>query len=374
MRVFSGVKIGFLSDSNTFSPDLFTQPNPNQPKTSFMPQLSTFSRARWLNSLHMAALTLALTQEQGIDDHLLLEGSGISLADLKQMSRLVQPWQEQHIFANAQRLSAQPALGLALGLRTRITAYGLLGYALLSAPTFGRALRIALDYPVLLGTYFHLELEEAGELIWLSATGYSEEPQLRAFNSELCLASLQVICADLLGRPLPIERLELNYSRPPKSQNAYRNAFACRALFNQQRCGFAFNKAWLKQPLPLANPVTHQEAMELCQKQNTEYTEHRAWLEQLRTVLAKDLSAPPSLPALAAHMNCSSRSLRRHLAAQHSSYQALLDELRFTQAKHWLKHSNLSIQQIAERLGFSEAASFRSAFKRWSGQTPKAFR
>lgn len=163
---------------------------------------STFSRATWLNSLHMSTLTLSLLEKEGFAREQLLEGSGITPADLLDLRRLISPWQEQQVFANACRLSDEPALGLRLGLRTRISAYGLLGYALLSAPTLGEALRIGLSYPVLLGTYFHLSLEVADGRAWLVATGYGEDEALRPFNTELCLGSLKVTCADLLGQQI----------------------------------------------------------------------------------------------------------------------------------------------------------------------------
>lgn len=171
-----------------------------------------FSRSSWLNSLHMSTLTVSLLQASGHTAEAVLEGSGISVDDLRGMKRLIGPGQEQHVFANALRLSAQPALGLQLGVRTRISAYGLLGYALLSAPTFGEALRIGLSYPVLLGTYFNLNLSIEGDTAWLVATGYGEEEALRPFNVELCLASLNVVCADLLGQPLPLLAAHFDYS------------------------------------------------------------------------------------------------------------------------------------------------------------------
>ncbi len=87
---------------------------------------STFSRATWLNSLHMSTLTLSLLEKEGFAREQLLEGSGITPADLLDLRRLISPWQEQQVFANACRLSDEPALGLRLGLRTRISAYGLL--------------------------------------------------------------------------------------------------------------------------------------------------------------------------------------------------------------------------------------------------------
>jgi AraC-like DNA-binding protein len=52
----------------------------------------------------------------------------------------------------------------------------------------------------------------------------------------------------------------------------------------------------------------------------------------------------------------------------------LLDELRFEQAKRMLCEDQLPIYQIAEALGFSETASFRHAFVRWSGVAPSKFR
>jgi AraC-like DNA-binding protein len=56
------------------------------------------------------------------------------------------------------------------------------------------------------------------------------------------------------------------------------------------------------------------------------------------------------------------------------SYQELLDELRFERAKQWLAADELPIYRIAEQLGFSETASFRHAFVRWSGVAPSQFR
>lgn len=333
-----------------------------------------FSRATWLNSLHMSTLTVACLGERGIDAASLLEGSGITEDDLRALQRLINPGQEQQVFANALRLADTPALGLELGQRTRISAYGLLGYALLSAPTLGEALRIGLGYPVLLGTYFHLRLVEEGDLAWLLASGYGEREALKPFNTELCLGSLRVICADLLGQPLPVAALELDYPEPPGAAPLYRQAFDRAPRFGRARSGFGFPREWLERPLPLADPVTHREMLEQCRRQNAEFATRRAWLERVREQLAQRLASPPGLEELARAMNCSARSLRRHLAQQQTSYQQLLDDLRFARAKELLQQGELPIYRIAEELGFSETASLRHAFQRWSGQPPSQFR
>lgn len=338
-----------------------------------MPE-AIFSRSSWLNSLHMSTLTVAMLGAEGHGVDAVLAGSGISEDDLRSMKRLIGPGQEQQVFANALRLSPEPALGMRMGLRTRISAYGLLGYALLSAPTFGDALRIGLSYPVLLGTYFNLSLKMEGDTAWLVATGYGEDEALRPFNVELCLASLKVVCADLLGQALPLVAAQFDYVEAPGQAKAYRQGFDCPLHFRQARNAIGFAAHWLDQPLPLADPITHQEMLDQCRRQNAELAANRAWLERVRELLAERLQAPPGLEELARQMKCSARSLRRYLQQQHTSYQQLLDELRFSRAKELLQQGELPIYRIAELLGFSETASLRHAFQRWSGQPPSYFR
>jgi AraC-like DNA-binding protein len=80
------------------------------------------------------------------------------------------------------------------------------------------------------------------------------------------------------------------------------------------------------------------------------------------------------LGTLARSMHMSERTLRRRLSERGTSYQALLDELRSTQARKLVGHGSEPVDQIAQRLGFSDTSSFFHAFKRWTGQTPAQFR
>ena len=90
-----------------------------------------------------------------------------------------------------------------------------------------------------------------------------------------------------------------------------------------------------------------QAMAERCRKQNTEFTGRQAWLGRVRQLLASQLHAAPGLDRLAEQLNCSSRTLRRHLHDLGSSYQELLDELRFERAKQWLAEDAMPIHCIA---------------------------
>ncbi|NWC89305.1 AraC family transcriptional regulator [Pseudomonas reactans] len=324
-----------------------------------------------LTTLNAVSLVLDTFKAQGLPSEALLAGSGICAADLSRADTRITTNQEMRVCANAVALRRD--VGLVLGRQMHVSAYGMLGYALLTSATFGDALRLALRYPALLGTLFELSLESDGERIWLTASDYRENPDLEMFNVELCLASLKVICDDLLGQPLALLGARFEYSAPDYRAR-YAECFPCPLQFEAGTNAFAFDKRWLEQSLPLADTVTHQAMAERCRKQNLEFTGRQAWLGRIRQLLASQLGAAPGIEGLAAQMNCSARTLRRHLHELGCSYQELLDELRFERAKQWLAEDELPIYRIAEQLGFSETASFRHAFVRWSGVAPSQFR
>ena len=324
-----------------------------------------------LTTLNAVSLVLRTFEAEGLPHEALLAGSGICAADLSRADTRIATHQEMQVCANA--VARQRDIGLIVGRRMHVSSYGILGYALLTSATFGDALHLALRYPALLGTLFELSLEEDGERIWFTAGDYRENPALTAFNVELCLGSLKVICDDLLGHPLPLLGARFEHDAPDY-QARYAESFDCPLQFQAIANAFAFDKRWLAQPLPLADTVTHQAMVERCRKQNTEFTGREAWLGRIRQLLTSQLGAAPGIEGLAAQMNCSPRTLRRHLHDLGCSYQELLDELRFERAKQWLAADELPIYRIAEQLGFSETASFRHAFVRWSGVAPSQFR
>ncbi len=324
-----------------------------------------------LTTLHVVSMILELFAERPESSEVLLAGSGIQASDLASGEQRITRTQELQVCANALALRAD--LGLELGRRMHVSAYGLLGYAALSSATFGDAWQLLLQYPALLGTYFKLDLQVEGELAWVSAAEYRHASALEQFNVEMCLASLKLICDDLLGQPVPLVAAQFSHARPAYAER-YAASFACPLQFDAVRNAFAFPAEWLQRRLPLADPVTHQEMLARCRKLNVEFTTRQAWLQRVREALTSHLAEPPGLEALAQQMHCSPRTLRRHLQELGTHYQELLDELRFERAKTLLGQEDWPICRIAEELGFSESASFRHAFQRWSGVAPSRFR
>jgi AraC-like DNA-binding protein len=94
----------------------------------------------------------------------------------------------------------------------------------------------------------------------------------------------------------------------------------------------------------------------------------------VRRVLAQRIGGDTRIQAIARALGTSARSLQRRLAVAGVSYRQLVDVARKDAAERYLSDSCLSISEIAYLLGYSEAAAFNRAFRRWRRERPQVFR
>jgi len=73
-------------------------------------------------------------------------------------------------------------------------------------------------------------------------------------------------------------------------------------------------------------------------------------------------------------MGMSVRSLQSHLSDTGQKFSDILEDYRSELAKSFLQQQELSLDDVAANLGYSEQSSFGRAFKRWTGLTPKQYR
>jgi AraC-like DNA-binding protein len=77
---------------------------------------------------------------------------------------------------------------------------------------------------------------------------------------------------------------------------------------------------------------------------------------------------------VAASLGMSQRTLARRLADADTSFQAVLESVRQRLAERYLGQDELRIDDVAGLLGYSETSAFLTAFRRWTGTTPRRFR
>lgn len=77
---------------------------------------------------------------------------------------------------------------------------------------------------------------------------------------------------------------------------------------------------------------------------------------------------------VARDLGLSARTLRRRLRSLGTTYAQTIEEVRFAFAIQCLADPMLTIDDVADRVGYTEVSNFRHAFKRWSRIAPQAFR
>jgi len=326
-----------------------------------------------LRAITSVRLQVAYAAEQGISVSQSLAGSGLDAGMLQQADATIEAEQELVVIRNLCARLADPVVhGLAMGQRYHLSSYGVWGFALLSSPTFGDAIRLGLRYLGLTSAFLDIRLEEIGDEAVLVLDDTALEDSVRPYLLARDSSAIMVIQEELFSLRVPLTTLNLRL--PPHDPAAFEAVFGRAPVFSASRSEAAFSLGLLDMLLPQANPVTARLCEEQCHQLLVQRHSRAGVAARLRRRLLQQPGRFPDMEALAREMHMSARTLRRHLAKEGTGYQELLDEVRRMLAEQWLTLGILTLEEISERLGYSELSNFIHAFRRWTGQSPARFR
>jgi AraC-like DNA-binding protein len=98
-------------------------------------------------------------------------------------------------------------------------------------------------------------------------------------------------------------------------------------------------------------------------------------VDKLRHLIRDALKqGEPNVERVATRLNMSGRTLQRRLSDLRTSFQEVLDLVRFDLARAYLKDVRLDVSQVAYLLGYSELRAFDRAFRRWADLSPSEWR
>jgi len=313
-------------------------------------------------------------EQQGYSKQALLQNTQIESARLNDPKATVLPKEELCFYRNLLRVAEKPSIMLEAGFNLKLATYGIWGLALISSPTVEKAIELGIQFVDFTYTYnnisFFKEAHQAGIRISKTREQESKLDDLEHPMIERDVSATFVLLQTLLQQDNPVEEIHFA-SKKTAADDVYTRLFGCPVHFDQAFTELRFPKACLSYELPQHNVL----AMQLCKEQ----------LEQTRPQLNIDkcivdkvqryLSSTPlyrvTMEECAQGLNISSRSLRRKLNEESQSYQAILDEFRYILSDKYLNDTHMTLEEIAERLGYSDAANFSHAYKRWSGCAPR---
>lgn len=299
----------------------------------------------------------------------LLRDTHLSLKQLEDPDFTVTAAQELAVAASLlQQCRHEPDLGLKLGLSYRLSAYGLLGYGLLSSATGLEAIALAKRYLALTYTYVGLTFgrDEDGldEVSFNAAPELT--PDLKRFFVGRAMGATSRVMRDVIGSDFRITSFRTTHAPGDRKQ-----VFGARIMHGQAVDAFTVDHAYLARPLPQANAATAA----MCERMCAELLARRKTRLDMASFLTDYLAThaferPPQLHDIAGLLNTSERTLKRRLREEGASFRAISTAARSSRAQALVAEGRLSMGQIAEELGFSDLSSFSQSYKRWTGVAP----
>jgi AraC-like DNA-binding protein len=301
-------------------------------------------------------------------------GRAVCVASLAEPGARLTLAQIETLVAQARALTREPGLGLYLGLQMSISSHGYLGFAAMSAATVRDALTLATRFAPTRTDALRLRLhEDAGA----AALVVEERVPLGSARDFVILALLVGIWQ--MGRALTGQdldgRLEVAFAEP-----AYMARFGPfaggRLRFEQPAHQLVFDAKVLELPMKMADPAAARLAADACERELAALragADERV-LAQVERVVARAGGGFHTLGEVARALHLSPRTLKRRLAAEGASFSDIVEHARRERALLLLRSHELSLEDVAERLGYSDVANFTRAFRRWTGATPGAYR
>lgn len=330
-----------------------------------------------------AQLLIDILSQRGIAQDDVLGRARLPAAIFDNTAARITPRQWSRLVLSGIRLSQDPCLGYDYGLRMRPTAHGVLGYAMMSAPTFGDALSVLIQYfsmrlrsitatIAVTGDDAVITLAETSAITGVTA---DDALQLRRFFYECVLLGGIHMSRFLLQRDLAGATLHFDWNEPPC--HARHREGLPPVFFGMHANQLRFPATELSVPLPTADALAFRQAMELCELERLRSgaEDQENFIQRVRAELVlTPYHGFPDQEEVARRLTLSRRTLKRRLALAGVTFLALVEEARRQEAENLLATTTLPVQEIASRLGYLGPANFTRAFRKWTAMTPTDYR
>ncbi len=319
-----------------------------------------------------ARLLCAELQRRGFAPADILSGISLDWEQLHSSNQFMGFEAMRKLIERGIELTQCPWLGLDVGLRTPASAHGTLGAAMIASRNLSSGMLLLQRYAALrqnLATLqFQYEPEFAAVLDEWMDLGSARE----YLHCQLLGGLVQLLTA-LTGQELPpMLRIEWPFAKPEWAAEYQRIAHHNEFGFPQLRV--VMNKSLVNSPSLAADDDALQRLLRECDLQLQRLQAGGTLRQRVFSHLQQVEGHMPTLQDMAEKENLTERTFMRHLQAEGTSYQQLLDDVRQERACWLLEHTDTTVEAIAHALGYEDASNFSRTFKRWCGQTPREFK
>ena len=309
----------------------------------------------------------------GHDPVPMLAHVGIEAATLEDPEASVPMRQVLGLIDHAVQVTGDEHLGLHLAQEAQPGSFDVHLYTMVSSATLGDAFKCLCRYQRLIhdSTEVRLDIEDDRATLGHRMPGGVAAPRQSA---EFLLAAW--VRGGRLATGTTWSPVEVHFAhREPANADGHRRFFGAPIRFMAGENALVMPTSLLGLPCARADAALFAMLDRYAADRLERAPRSSSIGDRARAALVAALRhGEPSAAQVASRLKMSVRTLNRALADEDTSYRRLLEQLRRELAVRHLADARLSVTEIAFLLGFSELSAFHRAFRRWTGQTPSAFR
>mgnify|MGYP000182034160 CR=1 FL=1 len=255
-----------------------------------------------------------------------------------------------------------------------VGSLSLLTHWLISAKNMEQVLNRFVRFYQILGKGLDIKPHFEEEQVHIEIANTHQQENTDTFIAEFSFFCIHRMLCWLRKEIIPIDHLSFQFEAPNYARDY-------RLMFYGAPVSFNSSSTRISLPLSLLQKPVQQNLTNLEQFLKDPNTEMfmlnfnaENWASKVGNEIRDKLDALPTLPELAQIMNIKPYTLQRRLADEGVTYLSIKNQVKRDAAIELLVNTDLSIENISTKLGFSETSPFTRTFKEWTGIPPSAYR
>ena len=322
---------------------------------------------------HFVVAAIHAAASQGLPVNFILQGTGIPAELLNQNKARVSPEQFVLLIQRLWHLLEDELMGFG-PVKSKLGCFATMCQLAIHSDNLEQMLKRGTRFYQLFDRVPAVSLEVHGNKARLSLQQDLLYKDKDHFLQESLLLIWHRTACWMIDQRINLSKACFSYPAPPH-QEEYPSIFYCPIEFNAAQTYLEFNADMLKHKICQDQRSLTQFLKSSPADLLARPTKDASYSGKIRHLIGREINGElPSFEDIAKQLYMTPQTLRRRLKAEATSYQALKDNIRRDIAIYYLTQASLNINEIANKVGFTEPSTFHRAFKKWTGVTPLAYR
>jgi len=325
-------------------------------------------------SIHYIKAAVNIARYHQLDDDALLEEVGIPSSLLQEPLARVPHEQYIMLMIRIMKFIEDEFLLMSEHRQSKPGTFALLCFSIIHCNNLLNALKRVITFYRIFTHDIHFKLHKTEDDAALSMRLDHPEHDPYHIVTESTLAIMHRLSSWLIGQRIELSKVQFAFPKPAHAAE-YELLFRCPIQYDGPANSIHFSPRYLNYAVIQTEKDLRRFLRNAPAKLLVIPHNDNSLTARIRGIIGKDFSKEfPDFETVARELHTTAQTLRRHLKAENTSYQEIKDVMRRDAAIYYLSKPNLSINEIAELMGFSEPSTFHRAFKKWTGLTPGAYR